>query len=150
MDDLTNILLKSSLTVFSAVLIFVIVQLLSKFVIEPIQELKSLLCEVQSSLAFHAQAISTPTGNKESEGKAQKILRKASCDLHSRIGVIPFYQWWSKISRGVLPCKNNVLEASKLLMGISNSVHQPNRSNKNVDRIANIERLLNYESNEVK
>lgn len=145
MDDLTKILLTSSLTVFGAVLVFVIGQLLGKFVIEPIQDLKRLLGEIRFSLVFHAQAILTPVGNKESEDEAQKILRKASCDLRSRIGVIPFYNWWSKLSRGFLPRKDNALEASKLLMGLSNSVHQPDRSDKNAARVTKIERLLNYE-----
>ncbi len=146
MDDLAKILLTSSLTIFGAVLIFVVGQLLGKFVIEPVQDLKRLLGEIRFELIFHAQAIFTPAGDKASEDEAQKILRKAACTLRSRIEVIPCYHWWSIISHGFLPHKENALEASKLLMGLSNSVHQPNRSDKNVARVEKIDRLLNYES----
>lgn len=145
-DDLTRILLTSSLTVIGGVLIFVLGQLLVRFIIEPIQDLKKLLGEIRFVLVFHAPAILTPVGDKDSEDSAQKALRKASSDLRSKIGVIPFYRLWSSVSCGFLPGKKNAFEASKLLMGLSNSVHQPNRSDKNVDRIAKVECFLNYES----
>lgn len=145
MDDLTKILLTSSLTVIGGVLVFVVGQLLGKFVIEPVQELKKLLGEIRFALVFHAQAILTPVGDKAGEDEAQKALRKLSCDLRSKTSAIPFYRGWSMISRGFLPRKENALEASKQLMGLSNSVHQPDRSDKNAARISKIERLLNYE-----
>lgn len=146
MDGLTKILLTSSLTVFGGVFIFVVGQLLGKFVIEPIQDLKKLLGEIRFALVFHAQAILTPVGDKPGEDEAQKTFRKLSSDLRSKIGAIPFYHYWSKISCGFLPRKGNALEASKQLMGLSNSVHQSDRSDKNAVRVAKIEKLLNYEA----
>lgn len=43
MDDLTKILLTSSLTVLGGVLVFVTGQLIVKFLIEPIHELKKII-----------------------------------------------------------------------------------------------------------
>lgn len=146
MDDMTKIVLTASLTIIGSVFVFVTGQLIVKFVIEPVHDLKKLLGDIRFSLVFHAQAISTPVGDKASEDVAQNELRKLSCDLRSKIETIPFYKLWSSISRGFLPIERSAYEASKCLMGLSNSVHQPDRSDKNAARILKIERLLNYES----
>jgi len=145
MDDLTKILLTSSLTVVGGVVVFVAGQLFGKFVIEPIHDLKKLLGEIRFALVFHAQAIYTPVGNRPMEDAAAAVLRKLSCDLLSKVDAIPFYSLWSTSSWGFLPSKVNSLSASKQLMGLSNSVHQPDRS-KNGDRVAMIGRLLGFES----
>lgn len=145
MDDLTKILLTSSVTVVGGVVVFVAGQLFGKFVIEPIHDLKKLLGEIRFALVFHAQAIHTSVGDRPSEDAAAAALRKLSCDLLSKVGAVPFYFLWSTSLRGFLPPKVNSLSASKQLMGLSNSVHQPDRS-RNADRIAMIERLLSFES----
>lgn len=145
MDDLTKVLLTSSATVFGAVTVFVLGQLIGKFVIEPVHELKQLLGEIRYALVFHAQAILTPVGDQLGEDEAAKALRKLSCDLRAKVEAIPFYARWAAISRGFLPSKENALIASSQLMGLSNSVHVPDRSTTNVARIAKIERLLHYE-----
>lgn len=145
MDDLTKILLTSSLTVLGGVFVFVVGQLLGKFVIDPVQDLKKLLGEIRFALVFHAQAVLTPVGDRAREDEAQKALRKLSCDLRSKVGAIPFYRVWSIVSCGFLPSKESAFKASTQLMGLSNSVHQPDRSDKNDARVSNIEKLLNYE-----
>ena len=145
MDDLTKILLTSSLTIIGAVLVFVASQILGKLVIEPIQDLKKTLGEIRYALVFHAQAIMTPVGDREGENKASEALRKLACDLRSKVGAVPFYDRWAAISRGFLPAQTNAFEASKHLIGLSNSVHQEDRSDKNSKRLAKIERLLGFE-----
>ncbi|HVO22479.1 MAG TPA: hypothetical protein VMW56_02505 [Candidatus Margulisiibacteriota bacterium] len=144
MDDLTKILLTSSLTVIGGVLVFVAGQSLGKFVIEPVHDLKKLIGEVRYALVFHAQAIHTPVGDRTREDMAAETLRRLSCDLRSKVGAIPFYRLWSTISCGFLPSKHDAFAASTELLGLSNSVHQPDRA-RNADRVADIERLLKYE-----
>lgn len=146
MDDLTKTLLTSSLTAIGAVFVFVVSQLLGKLVIEPIQEMKKLLGEVRYALVFHAQAIFTPVGDREGEDKASEVLRKLSCDLRSKMGAVPFYDLWARVSQGFLPRKADACEASKELMVLSNSVHSSPRPNGNHNCIAKIERLLGFES----
>ena len=94
MDDLTKILLTSSLTAIGAILVFVMGQILGKLVIEPIQDLKKTLGEIRYALVFHAQAIMTPVGDREEEDKASEALRRLACDLRSKVGAIPFYGRW--------------------------------------------------------
>ncbi|MGZ3159023.1 MAG: hypothetical protein ACXU7D_02315 [Burkholderiaceae bacterium] len=146
MDDLTKILLTSSLTALGAVFVFVVSQLLGKLVIEPIQDLKKVLGEIRYALVFHAQAISTPVGNFDMEVEAAKVLRKLACELQSKIASVPCYDYWAARAKGFLPTRESAMEASKQLIGLSNSVHQPDRSDKNVARVSKVEQLLGYES----
>ncbi|MGB4115808.1 MAG: hypothetical protein WBK51_04580 [Polaromonas sp.] len=148
MDDFTKILLTSSLTAIGAVVVFVASQILGKLVIEPIQDLKKTLGEIRYSLVFHAQAIMTPVGDREGEDKASEALRKLACDLLSKVGAVPFYDRWAAISSDFLPARVSANEASKCLIGLSNSVHQQNRSDRNSMRVDKIELLLGFESME--
>jgi hypothetical protein len=144
MDDLNKIILTSSLTVLGGVIVFVAGQLIGKFVIEPIHELKKLLGEIHFGLVFYAQAIQTPGGERVAEDEASKALRKMACDLLSKVAAIPFYGFWSVISRGFLPHAEQIEKASSCVIGLSNSIYQDNRYEKNPAIIAKIERLLNF------
>ncbi|HYS83735.1 MAG TPA: hypothetical protein VEN78_01865 [Bradyrhizobium sp.] len=77
MSDLERILLTSVFTILGGVLVFVIGQLLSKFLIEPIHELRKVIGEVRFNLAFHAPVILTPIArNTERSDKACDTLMK--------------------------------------------------------------------------
>lgn len=85
MSEIVKIILTSSLTIIGGVLVFVAGQLVVKFVIEPIQELKKTLADIHDSLVFHARPILSSFGKEDWDNTAQDILRKLSCDLSSRI-----------------------------------------------------------------
>jgi hypothetical protein len=146
MDDLTKILLTSSATVIGGVAIFVAGQVIGKFVIEPIHDFKKVLGEIRFSLVFYAQAILTPVGNIEAENEASKVLRRLSCELASKRAAIPFYGLWAAVSFGFLPRQRLVSSASEQLMGLSNSLHQKDRSDKNGKRISKIESALGFDA----
>jgi len=133
-------------TVISGVLVFMLGQIVVKFVIDPIKELKELLGEIQFSLIFYAQAIYTPVDDRAGEDAAQKVIRDLASKLRAKTEVIPWYSFFSRISKGFLPLKKNVMEASSQLIGLSNSLKKEDRSEGNAVRIEKIERLLNIES----
>ena len=145
MSELAKILLTSSLTVLTGVVVFVLSQMLGKLVIEPVQDLKKVLGEVRHALVFHAPAASTPVGDRASEDRAAEVFRRLACDLQSRIGSVPCYDALARRSRGFLPRRQDALEASKILIGLSNSVHDEKRWERNPDRMAKIRRLLGFE-----
>ena len=145
MDDATKIVVTASLTVSGGVIVLVLGQLLGKFVIDPLHEVKKVLGEIRFALLFHAQAIMTPVGDHESEDKAGEVLRRLASELHSRVGAVPFYDIWSAISKGFFPSKTSALDAAKRLMGLSNSMRQEGRSDKNAARVSRIEKLLGFE-----
>ena len=104
MDDLTKILLTSSLTAVGAIAVFVASQLLGRLVIEPVQDLKKLLGEIRHALVFHGQAVFTPVGDRPGEDKAAEAFRKLACDLRSKVGAVPFYARWAAVSRSAQRC----------------------------------------------
>ncbi len=99
MNELTKIVLTASVTVAGGVIIFVMGQLLGKFIIDPLHELKKVLGEIRFALLFHAPAIMTPVGDRAGEDEAAKILRRLSSELHSKVSAVPFYDRWSRMSR---------------------------------------------------
>ena len=128
-------------TILVGVSIFVTGQIIIKFIIDPIHEFRKILGEIKYELIFHAQAIQTPVGAKEKEDEASNVLRKLSCHLLSRTFAIPFYRAISLIMPKFLPPKKNIDDASKWLIGLSNSVHSKDRSD-NYKKVARIEKML--------
>ena len=145
MNDIDKILLTSALTVSGSVTVFVIGQLLTRTIIDPIHDLKKTIGELDFALIFHARAIHTPIGKREDEDKTQEALRKIASDLRSKVRVIPVYGFWSICS--CLPERKDILEASGQIIGLSNSVHKEDRTDnsKIEDKIRN---LLNLKSDE--
>src|SRR5262245_13700323 len=131
MDDLTKLVLPAALALFGGVIVFVVGQLLGKFIIDPLHEVKKLLSEIQFSILFHAHALMTPVGDRQAEDRAMESFRRLSLDLHTKVSSVPFYGPWSAVSCGFWPKRGDALAAAKFLMALSNSVHQAERSEKN-------------------
>lgn len=129
------------ITIIVAVSIFVSGQVIIKFIIDPIHDFRKLLGEIKHELIFHAQAIQTPVGTREKEDEASLVLRKLSCHLLSKTFSIPFYRQLSSVVPKFLPPKENINDASKWLIGLSNSVHTKDRSD-NYKKVARIEKML--------
>lgn len=152
MSDLEKIILTSAFTIGGGLFLYVIGQLLSKFLIEPTHELKKSIGEVRFNLAFHAPTIHTPISrDPERSGKAYEALMKSSCDLLARVNAVPFYSDLSKLSLGFLPSKQAIVDSAIQLRGLSTYVHDTgDRANDSLDtigkRVARIERNLGLES----
>lgn len=140
MTDLEKILVTSMLTIFGGVLVFAVGQLISKFVIEPIHELRKAIGEVRYNLLFFAPDILTPIGRtKERCDQVQDALRKNSSDLYIRSEAIPFYPLASWVSRGSVPRRENVADAAKWLRGLSTYMHETGeKANSHIDDIRRI------------
>ena len=136
---------------FGGLTIFVMGQLLSKFLVEPLHELRKAVGEVRFNLAFHAPQIHTPEGrSKEDSDKVREALMKSSCDFIADLHGIPMYDFTRLLAFGVLPCKKAIEDASVKLRALSTYVHQTGdkaHSSLNVveERIKRIEKLLRLE-----
>lgn len=130
-----------TLAIISGVSIYVLGQITIKFVIEPIHAFRKVIGEINYSLLFYAQAIHTPVGDRESEKQANEKLRQLASDLQAKAFSIPIYGGLSKIIPSLLPEKSKVEEATKSLIGLSNSVFSEDRS-RNYKRVEKIGELL--------
>lgn len=151
MSEIQHIVTTAAVTIFGSVLVFVIGQLLSKFLIEPTQELKKVIGEVQFNLAFHAPIIYTPAGrNRDRSDKAYEALMKSSCDLVAKFDAIPDKCWLPSLFRGFPPPRKDVVDASMHLRALSTYLHET--GDKAMDslevirqRVAKIQTLLGLE-----
>jgi len=131
-----------------AVAVYVAGQLLSKFFIEPVYELKKVLGEVRFSLAFHAPTIHTPIGRTlERSDAAYDAIMKNSSDIIAKLQAVPFYELTCFLALGALPTRKSLEEASVKLRGLSTYLHEiGDEAIRSIDeinkRVDKIERLL--------
>jgi hypothetical protein len=140
-----TIILTSVFTIIGGVIVYALGQLLSKFVIEPIVELKKIIGEVSFNLAFHAVTIYTPNGGTSEQFKtAREALIKSSCDLSKQVNIVPFYP--SKFC----PSKKDIEKSAKDLLALSTYLHETDSKEYQHEKIgkivAKIKQNLNLES----
>jgi hypothetical protein len=108
-----------------AVGVYVIGQLLSKFFIDPLHELRKSVGEVRFNLSFHAPTIHTPIGRtKERSDAASDALLKNSSDLIAKIHAVPGFTVTRFLAFGVLPPRESIERAAVQLRGLSTYVHE--------------------------
>ncbi len=162
--------LTAAFTIIGGVVVLVLGQLISKFLIEPMQEQSKLIGEIANSVVFYGNVGSTgietyyidefrkATGIQGPEKQiiveryeqlirqhwqksedASKTLREQASKLMGVTEAIPFYGLWTFLGR--IPKRENVIKASSLLIGMSNSTSGGGRDN--TDRRKEIAKLLN-------
>ena len=103
----------------SGVAIYVIGQLLSKFLIDPLYELKKEVGNIRFNLAFYAPVIHTPIGRTpEKSEAARQALMDNSCSLIAKLHAVPGY---TIVGR---PNRKDMEQAARLLRGLSTYVHE--------------------------
>ena len=111
------------LTVLAGVLTYVIGQLVVKLVIDPVQETRKTIGLISHALMEHAGLIHNPgIGKEEAMDAASKELRKLSSQLQSHLYLVPLYRVTAWVFR--LPSRENLLAASRHLIGLANSIHR--------------------------
>jgi hypothetical protein len=148
MSDVAGIVATTASTILVGVVVYTIGQLLSKFFIEPTQDLRKIIGEVRFNLAFHAREIHTPIGRtQERSDKARDALMKNSCDLLAKLQAIPSYDRLASTFKQTLPPRKSIEEAAVQLRGLSTYVHETDsKANDELDaierRVKRIEMLL--------
>ena len=135
MSDLERIFVTAAVTVLVGVSVFAFGQVLLKFLIEPVHELRKAIAAVRFSLLFFAPDILTPIGRTpESSTTARNALLKNSADLYICCEAIRGYSAISFIFR--LPEKSKALSAAKWLRGLSTYMHETGeRAEGHIDEI---------------
>jgi hypothetical protein len=145
MSELFKIILTASLTVIGGILVFVVGQIIAKFFIEPMHEQFRLIGEIANSLIFYANVYSNPgSGKPDKMDEASKMLRQQASQLMARTHAIRWYKLWQFLR--IVPKYVDVIEASRNLIGPSNSIHQGNPMVNN-DMRKGIEKRLRIKTN---
>ena len=152
MTELEKIFVTATLTILGGVIVYVCGQVLSKFFIDPLHDLRKSVGEVRFLLAFHARTIHTPfRRSKERSDKAQEALINSSCELIAKLHAIPLYKLTRLLSFGVLPCKKAIEDAAVQLRGLSTYMHEEgNEASDSIKvinaRVEKIDRLLSLKA----
>lgn len=109
------------LTVLAGVITFVLGQLILKLVIDSVQDFKRVVADVSHALIDEAVVYLNPgvTG-QEREQSTSKKLRELSSRLNAQMYLIPKYRFLHTLLG--LPSQDSVTNASRLLIGLSNSL----------------------------
>lgn len=137
--------------VLGGILVYVIGQLLSKFFIEPLYELRKTIGEIRFNLSFHGATILTPDNrSKENSDAARDALLKNSSDLFTKLHAVPLYLVARIASFGTLPRSKDIERAVVILRGLSTYMYEKGeKACKSLDeirsRIIQIENLLRFQ-----
>lgn len=116
------------LTIFSGVAVFVIGQIALKLFIDPIHDFKKVIGEISNCLINNAGNYSEPEKlSVEKQGEVAKALLGLSAKLSAQVSIIPLYSKLSRIYS--CPSIDNVVVASKNLIGISNAMRSSRPNN---------------------
>jgi len=110
------------ITVLSGVMVYVISQWYTEFVIRPIQEYKKLKANVAKVLVLYARYYSNPIGYDEAGDsieweKASVEMREMASEIAAFAEIKPFHLFVFP----VIPRKKRLMKASRSLIGLSNS-----------------------------
>jgi len=123
MSELFRIVLTSAFTILGGIFVLVVGQIVIKFFIEPIHEQSNIVGEIAESLVYYARQYSNPgSGKPEEMYEAAKVFRQLASRLIARTHAIRWYKFWQ--SRRIVPQWDDVIEASRNLTGLSNSIRE--------------------------
>ena len=109
-------------TIISGVVVYILCQWFTEFVLRPIQEYKQLKAKVARFLLLHAQYYANPRFLDESEkypswSEAKDEIRELAAEVAAFAEIKPMHFWVFY----AIPRKKKILEAQRYLIGLSNS-----------------------------
>ena len=106
--------------ILAGIIIAVVAQFLVGFVVDPLTNLKERIGDVEAALIFHANIyLNADAVQPEARLETSKELRRAASDLLRALMLVST-EFMPRLLR--LPPKEDIDEAARLLIGLSNSV----------------------------
>ncbi len=147
MGDLDKILVTWALTLLSGIILLVIGQIITRAIIEAVHDQRKAIGEIADVLIYYGNVWANPGVDSPEEktdyDKAQEAIRQKASLLRVRTYSIPKYGCLAGV--GIVPKREDVLAASRELIGLSNSLHRkpPELSeDRNYERVEKIKKYL--------
>ena len=128
-------------TVISGVLVFVVSEVMQKFLLDPLHQLKGIIGKIDSQLIFYRNILATPIANEEINKNCREIMKQLMSDLGATYNQIPFNKLLSVFIRKI-PYREQIHESIRSLRFLANNVGPENDSEKNIEEIAKIRENL--------
>jgi hypothetical protein len=130
--ELVKIFLTSGLTIVGGVLVFVLGQVIQKFLLEPVHEQSKAIGEIYFGLVYYAVWCANPgSGKPEDRAAGSDAIRRYASQLQGTTHAIYCYDLFERW--GLVPVRQNVDEAVGDLIRISNSIHTGDGRDKRAD-----------------
>jgi hypothetical protein len=121
--DLIAIFLTAGLTILGGIIVFVSGQVITRFYLDPVDNLLQVIGEVSYGLVYYAKYYTNPGYSQEEVAKEIEIeLRKLASQLSAKANAVKGYKFFVKCK--YLPSYTNVSIAKQELIGLSNSVRR--------------------------
>ena len=139
MNDFLRIILTASLTLIGGILLL----MLSKIFVEPIQELKKIIGEI-AAYVFKSHSLLTdePEPNEDELKTTTEKLQELSARFRAAINTVPYFPLFA-FTR-ILPRKKDLLTAAGYLSKISYAPHESDKG-KISEKIEELYKLLNLD-----
>ena len=134
-------------TVISGTLVFVLGQILQRFLLEPIKEYKKTVGKIDNKLKFYLNILTNTVFSKDQQRIVEitDLMRNLSCEFESTYKQIPLTNWLSKL--GVIEKKKDVAKVAQGLIFLSNAGgRDESRIDKCDERINEVRKLLKIEA----
>ena len=132
-------------TVLSGTSVFVLGQILQKFILEPFQEYKKTIGRIDNRLKFYSNILTNAGFTRKIIVEVTDAMRNLSCDLEANYKQIPFNQLFVNLK--LLESKKDMATAAQGLIFVSNAGGRRDSGFDRVDnRINEIRKLLKIES----
>lgn len=128
------------LTIISGVSIYVLGQITQTFIMKPIQDLKIVLGEISHKVKFHSNVITNSGIKEQMINWSGGDMRDLSCQLESKYLIIPFNNFFGYLN--IIPNRNDIREASKYLILLSNATGKKGFEIKNANTIDKLKKHL--------
>ena len=146
---MANQFLNSALTSLFAVVVFVVGQIIVRLFIDPIQKQTEIIGNIAHSITFYANVFGASVDDHESimahrAKEAEELFRKQAAHLIASTATIRWYWLWESLH--FIPKRENAIEASTYLIGLSNSIYGPEINWASIsDRKKKIKELLDFD-----
>lgn len=128
--------------IFSGIVISVIGQVFGQLFVEPVHDLNEALGKLNSALIFRYNVFGNPGSTNEVSIKTSEELSNHASLLLAKAKRVYWYKCF--VIFNLIPQKENICEAHKLLVGISNSTTAADKK-QNREDCERIAKLLNLE-----
>jgi hypothetical protein len=140
MHELFKIVLTASLTLAGGVILLVITQVFTRFVVDPLVDFRRLLGEIGHTLVFYSNYLHNPSVMASTPEFKEATLqcRALASRLRSFSNAVPLYATLARIR--LVPAHQYVYDASADLIGLSNttSSHSPDVVRQHYERISEL------------
>jgi hypothetical protein len=121
MHELWKAVLTACVTLAGGVLLLILTQVVTRFVVDPLLDFRRLLGEVAFTLILNAKYLHHPSlaGNSPGFQEAKEQCRTLASRLHAFSAAVPLYSTMARI--GLVPKYGSVYDAAAQLVGLSNT-----------------------------